>query len=855
MSLFLGIDIGGTKIAAGLVANSGNVLASHRCPTPLTGGEDILRAALELAQKLIAEADQPVAAVGIGTGGQVDCQSGVITYASELLPGWTGTPVQARFEEVLGLPTSVDNDVNTLAVGESRFGAGRGLATVLYVALGTGVGGALVLGGQVHHGAHGGGGEIGSLLLTMDPAARRRQSGEIGTLEAYASGPGLVQTWREMTGRADDAMTGFLIAEEARRDPGSAAARAVTQTGEYLGFGLVSLVNILDPDLIVIGGGLSALGDLLLNPARKVLLARALPGPSTCPVVPAALGPDSSIIGAAALGITPPPQFWGAGVKQSLRRETSSLTLTPQNWGGGPSSLTIALIPLDERPVNTRYPEMLGAIGGATVLLPPKEIRGLGRQPAPLDAVGAWLREAAQSATAAIVSCEFLGCGNLIASRISQSSAAQILTRLNALPEINTHCPVHAFSLITRVANSDDCVEEPTYWADWGTKFYRYAQLTHQAERGELSDTSELTTLENTLPPDLKADWLTRRLRNHTVSLGLLDLMARGQLTSLRLTSDDTSPTGFPSRERDWLQSWQKLIGPALASRVMMHPGADEVGSALLSKVLLENAGKVPRVWPLYSMPGDEALVAPYEDRPVRETVEGQIAACGCVLAGSAETADIVLGVATPSPRRTDYRTEFFESDRMERTASYQQFLGTLAEWSARGVPVALADVAYPNGSDPLLSEMLLSEHCPLPPGQLCAYGAWNTAGNTLGVVVAQAACTLLIGDTPERAYAQRVFLTHRFLEDWGYQMQVRREARAEAVRLWGRPEPARGDEAEQAVLCGFIEGRLRVLLAELQMQGIGAGLTLAPGSVRLPWERTFEVDFSLSFAAGWAHS
>lgn len=303
MSLYLGIDIGGTKIAAGLVTSIGKVLTSRRCPTPLTGGQDILRAALALSQALLAEADQPIAAVGIGTGGQVDCGRGLILYASELLPGWTGTPVQARFEETLGLPTYVDNDVNALAVGESRFGAGLGMATVLYVALGTGVGGALVLGGRVHHGAHGSGGEIGSLLLTIDPAARRAQSGEIGTLEAYASGPGLVQTWRELTLCTDDSATGFTIAEEARRDPESAAARAVTQTGEYLGFGLVTLVNVLDPDLIVIGGGLSGLGDLLLTPARKVLLARALPGPANCQIVPAALGPDASLIGAAALGM------------------------------------------------------------------------------------------------------------------------------------------------------------------------------------------------------------------------------------------------------------------------------------------------------------------------------------------------------------------------------------------------------------------------------------------------------------------------------------------------------------------------------------------------------------------------
>ena len=509
--------------------------------------------------------------------------------------------------------------------------------------------------------------------------------------------------------------------------------------------------------------------------------------------------------------------------------------------------LTIALVPLDERPANTRYPQMLGAIGGATILLPPPEIRGLQRVPADLDAVAAWLGEAAGTADAAIVSADFLGFGNLINARISQDSAAQVLARLDPLATLNPACPVHAFSLITRVANADEAVEEPEYWAEWGTTFYRYARLTHRAERGEPTDEGERARLEATLPPALKADWLTRRLRNHTVNLGLLDMAARGRIASLRLTSDDTSPFGFPSRERDWLGGWPRLIGPALADRVMMHPGADEVGSALLSTLLLARAGRTPRVGIVYSHPGDDCLVAPYEDRPVRETVEGQIRACGCAVADSLDDCDFVLGVATPSPRRTDYRLEYAAEDRRERTPVYRAFLAELAQWQARGVLVALADVAYPNGSDPLLAELLLAPDAPLAPGRLAAYGAWNTAGNTLGVVVAQAACALLIGDDTDRAQAQRVFLAHRFLEDWGYQTVTRRQARAEAERLWGRREPGPDDPEQQTALAAFLEERLAARLAELQARGIGDGLRLTPGSARLPWRRTFEVDFTLA--------
>ena len=299
MSLYLGIDIGGTKIAGGLVTGEGRVTLSDRRLTPLTGGTSILEEALGLASALREAAPGPVSAIGIGTGGQVDTERGVIVSATDLLPGWAGTDVKAAFEHAFGVPCSVDNDVNALAVGEVRFGAGRGLSTVLYLALGTGVGGALLLNGCVHHGATWTGGEFGHLLLTTDEAAPRK------TLEEWASGSGLVQTYREMTGAGPE-VTGEAVGAEAARDPDGLAARAVTRTGECLGFGLAGLANILDPDLIVIGGGLAALGDALLNPACRVLRRYALPGPARCPVVPAALGAEAAVIGAAALGMPAP---------------------------------------------------------------------------------------------------------------------------------------------------------------------------------------------------------------------------------------------------------------------------------------------------------------------------------------------------------------------------------------------------------------------------------------------------------------------------------------------------------------------------------------------------------------------
>lgn len=302
MPKYVGIDIGGTKIAGGLVDSAGNVLRRQEVPTPArAGGPAVLASAVGLA-RAIAGSDQ-ITGVGIGAGGQIDSVRGIVVSATDLLPGWAGTDIKAAFEAALGAPAAVENDVNAIASGESRFGAAKGLATVVFLALGTGVGGALLLDGKVHHGAHWVGGEFGHILLSMEPSARVAADGSQGTLEAYCSGPGLVANYQELAGSAADTITGRRIAEEAARDPSGLAARAIERTGVYLGYGLVTLANALDPDLIVIGGGLADLGEPLLAPARKVLLGRAMPGPNSCPVVAASLGPDSAIIGAASLAM------------------------------------------------------------------------------------------------------------------------------------------------------------------------------------------------------------------------------------------------------------------------------------------------------------------------------------------------------------------------------------------------------------------------------------------------------------------------------------------------------------------------------------------------------------------------
>lgn len=506
--------------------------------------------------------------------------------------------------------------------------------------------------------------------------------------------------------------------------------------------------------------------------------------------------------------------------------------------------MKIVLAPLDERPVNTRYPQMVAAIAGAELALPPVKVRGEGRAPADTQAVASWLAEQAKDADGIVASVEYLAWGNLINSRISPASASDGLARLSALDGLKN---VFAFGLITRVSNANDCVEEPLYWKDWGTRCYALSQLLHKESAGALTseEGEKLIALRAEIPAAFVCDWLVRRARNHALNLALIERLASGNLDFLLITSDDTSPWGLPSREKAYLEGWLKILGPATDGRTMMHPGADEVGSALVARMLCKQFGKSPKICPVYSHPGGEELVAPYEDRAVRLTVEGQIGACGGQLWPDPETADIILAVLTPSPVRTEWRASFAESEREGRTADYEALLEKIGAWQEAGKLVALGDVAYPNGADPLAIELLFAESSPVKPGLLASFGAWNTAGNSLGTTVAQAVALFLAGDRAD-ARAQNLALAHHFLEGWGYQTEVRKEARAKSVERGWPYDPDPASEEQQAFTRQSVEAGLTERLKILQRAGIGVGLTLVPGSVALPWKRTFECDFTL---------
>lgn len=308
--LSLGVDIGGTKVAAGVVDSEGRVLARARRVTPSRDPKAVEETITEVVAQLRTDFD--VVAVGIGAAGFVDSERATVLFAPHL--AWRGESLRDTVHAAVGLPVIVENDANAAAWAEWRFGVGRGESQLVCVTLGTGIGGGIVSDGKVQRGRHGTAGEFGHMVIV--PEGHRCECGNRGCLEQYASGNVLGREARELAragspvtvplmervGGKVDALVGPLITEAAR-DGDPCAVELFDDVGRWLGMGLANLAAALDPGLFVIGGGVSDAGELLLRPARESF-RRTLTGRGFRPeprILKAALGPEAGLVGAADL--------------------------------------------------------------------------------------------------------------------------------------------------------------------------------------------------------------------------------------------------------------------------------------------------------------------------------------------------------------------------------------------------------------------------------------------------------------------------------------------------------------------------------------------------------------------------
>lgn len=307
----LAIDIGGTKLAAGVVGGDGRMLVRGEVPTHAAEGLDpVLGRIVELGHELLSRpevAGVRVERIGVGCAGPVDIKAGLV-FQPPNLPGWARVPLTDHLQRAFGLPTVLENDANAAALGEFRYGAGRGARSIVYMTVSTGIGGGIILDGKVWHGVKDAAGEIGH--ITVCPDGPLCGCGNRGCLEAMSSGPSIARRAREAVASGRQTRLSAIakptsadvvrLAQE--EDP--VAAEVWAEAVKYLGIGVAAVITFLAPERVVIGGGVTKAGDYLFRPLREQAWQRIRLVPvESVPILPAALGPDVGILGAAAVAL------------------------------------------------------------------------------------------------------------------------------------------------------------------------------------------------------------------------------------------------------------------------------------------------------------------------------------------------------------------------------------------------------------------------------------------------------------------------------------------------------------------------------------------------------------------------
>lgn len=541
----------------------------------------------------------------------------------------------------------------------------------------------------------------------------------------------------------------------------------------------------------------------------------------------------------------------------------------------------VALVPLDDRPCNVNAPRGLAGLVDYEVLLPQRPWLGRFGVPGNCDEVGAWLRRVAATVDCTVVSLDMLAYGGLIASRTTRTPLDAARRRLEALQEIKANSPgarIFASNVIMRSSISG-C--EDTSGRDWA-RVQRYSELRDLVQRfGRDEDRKEIGELRKELPQEVLSEYLAARERNHAINCLAVELAAAGTIDWLALTQEDASEHGIHRQEQEALRALIEEQG--VEDKVMIYPGADEASLTLLARFVQVHMLRAPKIALTFSSGDHAQRIAPFEDRPLEQTVGEHIAAVGAERADGADEADIHCFVNAP----TDFpRQELRESEELQeqRRAELAEFVEDIAAQLDGERPTVVCDAAFANGADPTLIELLFerADVC-----RLASYAGWNTAGNSIGSALAHGVMRLIaLQDKGAFELAGRLrsfdtmhylglldsliaserkhleLLVVRLVDDWAYQTDVRERAAAYMADRVRRSAFDLADGHEEAE--HFVQAQLGHAAQELYLNHflgrrcvrIGTGQRtayLVPSEleemhIALPWGRLFEVDVGFTF-------
>lgn len=434
--------------------------------------------------------------------------------------------------------------------------------------------------------------------------------------------------------------------------------------------------------------------------------------------------------------------------------------------------MKVLYIPLDERPCNVKYPNMIAKIKDDLELItPPENMLPEKKKSANIEMLWEWIEKEALSCDAIILSIEMVVYGGLLPSRLHNESiekCMELLNKIKVLKEKNPAVKLYASNLIMRTPHYDSSEEEPDYYAEYGEKIFEYGWLKDQKNREGLSteDENKLNVLCDEIPVEVIADYEGRRFINIQINKEVIQLVKEGIIDFLSIPQDDSAPYGYTAIDQ------QKVMGSItknrLQSKIHTYPGADEVGCTLFSRVYTDSTSKTPKVFVFYSSTFGSQLIPKYEDRPFGESIVSHIMAAGGRIVETSNEADIILAVNTPGKEMQ----ESCEQDNKDITyTTYRNlrvFIQKISYYLKEGKKCIVADVAFSNGSDTELITMMDDAKIL---DQLHGYAGWNTNCNTVGTVLS----TGIIGNDSINEQQRIYNLAYHILEDWGYQASVRK--------------------------------------------------------------------------------
>ncbi|MFV0392815.1 MAG: DUF4127 family protein [Coprobacillaceae bacterium] len=488
-------------------------------------------------------------------------------------------------------------------------------------------------------------------------------------------------------------------------------------------------------------------------------------------------------------------------------------------------------IPLDERPCNTNFVEMIADSNEkVTLLSPDKSILGDKKTPANIDKVMQFIAKHSQEVDNIVLSLDMLLYGGLIPSRLHHLTKEEVYQRMEYLSQIkklNAKVKIYAFNCIMRAPSYDSSEEEPDYYEQYGYALFRRKYLLDSKNRSGINEDEEKELKNISIPQDIIDDYEWRRDFNTDINMKVVSYVESGVIDFLVIPQDDSSPYGYTAISQkkvvDYVREHQ------LEQKVMIYPGADEVAMSLLARAYNEYHDQTISIYPLYSSILGPQIVPKYEDRPMFESLKSHIRVVGGKIATTPKEADFILAINSPGK----FMQESFEPKDITYT-SYRQLLDfslTIEEYINEGYHVAVCDSAFSNGGDTQLISYLDQRNVL---DKVIAYAGWNTNCNTLGTVLSQS----VLGQQSDKI---RYHVIYRILEDVFYQANSRLDI---IENVLPKHQLSYYDFKDKQSLVE--ETIAKKLIEQYNELKISKTYPVQSLQIYMPWKRMFEIGMNL---------